>query len=282
MNSVKTVGLLTLLTVLLMYIGRLIGGPSGMMMAFMFAIVMNFVSYWYSDKIVLAMYKAQEIDPSSQPELYEMVERLAKNAGIPTPRLFYIPEEQPNAFATGRNPDHAVVAVTAGILRALNKQELEGVLAHELSHVKNRDILIGSMVATVVSAISMIASMARWASFFGGSRNDRENSGGVLGQLVLMILAPIMAMLIQMAISRTREYMADASGGVISGDPLALASALKKISEASRRVPMMSATPATAHMFIVNNLSGGFSSLFSTHPPMEERVRRLEEQARRA
>jgi len=278
-NNIKTVLLLSALTVLIMLVGRFLGGQQGMVIAFGLAILMNFGSYWFSDKIVLAMYRAQEISPQEMPWIHQMVGELASYAGLPKPRIYQIPDDSPNAFATGRNPDHAVVAVTEGILRIMNREELKGVLAHELSHIKNRDILIGSIAATMAGAIMMLANMARFAAFFGGGRSDEEDSGGgIVALIVMSIIAPLAAMLIQMAISRSREYMADASGARIAGNPLGLAHALGKLSKAAERVPMEDPKPATAHMFIMNPLSGGgLLSLFSTHPPVEERIQRLQE-----
>jgi heat shock protein HtpX len=273
----KTFLLMGLLTVLLVVIGRVIGGQSGMMIAFLFAVVMNFASYWFSDKIVLGMYRAQPIAESDNPRLYQMVGELAGRAGLPMPKVYIIPQEQPNAFATGRDPQHAAVAVTDGILRTLSADELRGVLAHELAHVKHRDILVGTIAATIAGAISMLANMAQWAMIFGGGRSSSDDEGGspVTG-IVMMIVAPIAAMMIQMAISRSREYAADEGGAQIAGNPLSLASALRKLSLKSEQIPM-AANPATAHMFIVSPLhGGGLMKLFSTHPPMEERIARLE------
>jgi heat shock protein HtpX len=239
---------------------------------------MNLGSYWFSDKIVLGMYRAQEISPQENPGIHQIMAELAQNAGIPKPRVYLIEDDSPNAFATGRNPQHAVVAVTTGVMRILSREELRGVLAHELGHVKNRDILIGSIAATMAGAIMMIANMARFAAIFGGSRGNDEKGGGggIIGMLVLTIVAPLAAMLIQMAISRSREYLADASGAQFSHNPLSLASALDKLQRASQQIPMADAKPATAHMFIVNPLSGrSLMNLFSTHPPIEERIARL-------
>jgi heat shock protein HtpX len=237
---------------------------------------MNFFSYWYSDKMVLKMYRAQEVSATQSPELHEMVARLSRNAGLPMPRVYVIPQDTPNAFATGRNPEHAVVAVTRGLLKLMDTREVEGVLAHELGHVKNRDILIGTVAATMAGAVMMLASMARWSAIFGGgSHSDEEGGLGGIGLIVMSILAPLGAMIIQMAISRSREYLADATGAAIAGRPDGLASALEKLGAYSRRIPM-EANPSTAHMFIVNPLAGGsFRNLFSTHPPIEERVARL-------
>jgi heat shock protein HtpX len=276
-NQFKTTVLLAALTVLIVLIGRTFGGNQGMMIAFVFAMLMNFGSYWFSDKIVLAMYRAKELTPSEAPEIHQMVAELAQNAGLPKPRIYLIPSETPNAFATGRNPEHAVVAVTQGIVRLLQPDELKGVLAHELGHVRNRDILIGSIAATLAGVVMMLASMARFAAIFGmGSSDDDRGGGNIFGLILMSILAPFAAMLIQMAISRSREYLADETGARLAGNPNSLASALEKLAYASKRIPMQEAKPATAHMFIVNPLSGGgFAGWFSTHPPMEERVRRL-------
>ena len=275
MNTLKTAFFLTLLTLLLIFIGRILGGNSGMVIALIFAAVLNLGSYWFSDKIVLGIYRAQKIEEGDNPGLYRIIRRIASQAGLPMPKVYIIPTDSPNAFATGRNPEHSAVAVTSGILRILSEEELEGVISHEMSHIKNRDILISSIVATVAGAISMLAQMAQFAAIFGGGR-DEENRGGGLGLLFMAIIAPIAALLIQLAISRSREYQADESGAKISHKPLALAGALKKLSYASQRIPM-EANPSTAHLFIVNPLTGkGLASLFSTHPPLEERISRLE------
>jgi heat shock protein HtpX len=277
-NTMKTTFLLALMTVLIILIGRALGGQQGMVLAFVLAGVMNLGSYWFSDKIVLRMYNAQEISPQEHPGIHQIVAELAQNAGIPKPRVYIIEDDSPNAFATGRNPQHAVVAVTTGVMRILSREELRGVLAHELGHVKNRDILIGSIAATMAGAIMMIANMARFAAIFGGGRSSDEEGrgGGIIGMLVLTIVAPLAAMLIQMAISRSREFLADASGAQLSHNPLSLASALEKLQRASQQIPMADAKPATAHMFIVNPLSGrSLMNLFSTHPPIEERIARL-------
>jgi heat shock protein HtpX len=276
MNSIKTVFLLGALTGLLMLIGGWFGGQHGVVIAFFFAVVMNFGSYWFSDKIVLAMYRAKAVSESEAPELYTMVRNLALRGSMPMPRVYIIPEETPNAFATGRNEQHAVVAVTEGILRILSRDELEGVLAHELTHIRNRDILIGSIAATLAGAIVMLAHMAQWAAMFGGgSRDDNEGGNNIVGLIVMAILAPIAATLIQMAISRSREFLADEGGAKISGKPYGLAGALEKLSQASKAIPM-DANPSTAHMFIVNPLTGrSLMNLFSTHPPIEERIARL-------
>ena len=280
MNHVKTTLLLSLLTVLLVFMGGAIGGKGGMLIAFVMAAVMNFGSYWFSDKIVLRMYGAQEITRNENPTFYGMVERLAQRAGLPMPKVYIIPDQSPNAFATGRNPQHAAVAATEGIMRILTPEELEGVMAHELGHVKNRDILISTIAATFAGAISMIGSMLQWGAMLGAGRGDDEEGsgiGGLVGSLAMAILAPLAAMLIQMAVSRSREYLADATGAQICGRPQALASALAKLQNGSRMLPMQEARPATAHMFIVNPLTGGsLLSLFSTHPPMEERIARLQ------
>jgi heat shock protein HtpX len=276
MNSLKTAVLLGLLTGLLVLIGGYVGGQNGMLIAFLFAMGMNFFSYWFSDKIVLRMYRAQEVTPQQAPELHRLVQDLAMKAGLPMPRVYIIPGDTPNAFATGRNEKHAVVAVTEGILRILSREELEGVISHELTHIKNRDILIGSVAATIAGAITMLANMAQWAAIFGGARgDDDEGGGGMIGMLAMAILAPFAAMLIQMAISRSREYLADDGGARVSGKPWALASALEKLQAASQAIPM-NANPSTAHIFTVSPLSGrSFASLFSTHPPIEERIARL-------
>ena len=274
-NMVKTTLFLGLLTGLFIAVGGLLGGRSGMMMAFVFALIMNFVSYWFSDKIVLKMYGAQPIGEAEAPVVHRIVRSLATRAGIPMPKLYLIPSESPNAFATGRNPQHAAVAVTHGIMRIMDETELEGVLAHELSHVLNRDILISTVAATVAGAISMLANMAQWGLMFGGSRDDEGRGTNPIALLLTVILAPLAAMLIQMAVSRSREYQADASGAQLTRNPNGLASALTKLGQASRIVPM-DANPATAHLFIVNPLSGrALSSLFATHPPLEERIARL-------
>lgn len=276
-SRIKTTLLLAALTVLIVWIGKLIGGQTGMAIAFIFAFIMNVGSYWFSDKIVLAMYGAQPIEEHENPELYRIVRELAVEARIPMPRVYMVPQETPNAFATGRNPEHAVVAVTAGIMRILTPAELKGVLAHELGHVKNRDILISSIAATLAGAIMLLANMAQWAALFGGFRgsDDEDRGGGILGLIVTVILAPIAATLIQLAISRSREYLADETGAHLAHNPEGLARALEKLQIASERIPM-DASPSTAHMFIVNPLSGKrLAGLFSTHPPIEERVRRL-------
>ncbi|MGD8776966.1 MAG: zinc metalloprotease HtpX, partial [Syntrophobacterales bacterium] len=276
-NQLRTTVLLAALTVLIVLFGRMFGGNQGMVIAFVFALIMNFGSYWFSDKIVLAMYRAKELTPSEAPKIHQLVAELAQRGGIPKPRIYLIPSETPNAFATGRNPENAVVAVTQGIVRLLNDDELKGVLAHELGHVKNRDILIGSIAATLAGVVMMLATMARWGALLGfGGGNDDEGGGNILVLIIMSIVAPLAAVLIQMAISRSREYLADETGARLAQDPRSLASALEKLATASKRIPMKEAKPATAHMFIVNPLSGGgFASWFSTHPPVEERVSRL-------
>ena len=277
-NTLKTGLLLAVLTALFLLIGDAVGGQSGMVMAFGLAVVMNVGAYWFSDKIVLRMYGAREVTEAEAPELHGVVRRLSLAAGVPMPKVYVIPTDSPNAFATGRNPEHAAVAATEGILRLLSADELEGVLAHELAHVKNRDILIGTVVATLAGAVMMLARFAQFAAISGGGSRDRDDDGGgggIFGLLFMAIVAPIGAMLVQMAVSRSREYVADETGAKICGKPLSLARALEKISGINREVPM-DATPATAHMFIVSPLTGGgLLSLFSTHPPVEKRVERL-------
>lgn len=282
-SQLKTALLLGLLTVLICIVGQALGGRSGLVVAFGLALAMNLGSYWFSDKIVLSMYSARELSPADAPGLHAMVEELARNGGIPKPRVMLIPQDAPNAFATGRNPEHGVVAVTQGIMRLLSPEELRGVLAHELGHIKNRDILVQSIAAVLGGAVMMMANMLQWASIFGGARGEDEEGGGmgVLGGLLMAILAPIAASLIQMAISRSREYLADATGAELSGAPLALAGALGKLDDYSRQIPM-NANPATENMFIVNPFAGmSMASLFSTHPPTEERIRRLRAMAGR-
>ena len=275
-NQVRTTILLAVMTALILWIGQIMGGRQGMTIALLLAAGMNFFSYWYSDKIVLKMYRAQEVDRTQAPELYEIVQTLSGKAGLPMPKLFVVPSEAPNAFATGRNPEHAVVAVTQGLLKIMDRDEVSGVLAHELAHVKNRDILVGSIAATMAGAIMVLASMARWSAIFGwGGRSDDEGGGGVIGLIAMSILAPLAAMIIQMAISRSREYLADSSGSRFAGSSEGLARALEKLGRFSKKLPMH-ANPSTAHMFIVNPLSGkSLMSLFSTHPPLEERIARL-------
>jgi len=275
-NLLKTGLLLGVLTALLVLAGQAIAGERGMIIAFIFAAIMNFVSYWFSDKLVLAMYGAQPVDETQAPRLHAIVRRLATRAQIPMPRIYIIPSDTPNAFATGRNPQHAAVAVTEGITRILDEDELEGVLAHELSHVTNRDVLISTIAATLAGAITYLAHMAQWAAIFGGrSRDDEEGGSNPLVMILFAILAPIAAMLVQFAVSRSREFQADASGARLAGRTYGLAKALEKIEVASRVEPLP-ANPATAHLFIVNPLTGqSFARLFSTHPPTEERIARL-------
>jgi heat shock protein HtpX len=282
MNTLKTTFLMALLTVLLVTLGGALGGQGGMGIALVMAAGMNFFSYWFSDKMVLSMYGAQEISESDNPRYYGIVRRLALRAGLPMPKVYLIDTETPNAFATGRNPEHAAVAATTGILRILTEDELAGVMAHELAHVKNRDILIQTIAATFAGAITYLAHMAQFAALFGGGRSsdDNEGGGGIIGMILMAILAPIAAMLVQMAISRSREFGADAGGASISGGPLSLANALQKLEMGNQQIPM-DANAATAHMFIVSPLTGGgMMSLFSTHPPMAERVARLQEMSR--
>ena len=285
MNGFRTTILLAVLTALVVWIGHMFGGPNGAVLALVLAGGMNFFSYWFSDKIVLKMYGAQEVTATEDPELHGIVRDLATRAGLPMPKVYVIPEEAPNAFATGRNPEHAAVAVTQGIRRILNKRELAGVLGHELSHVKHRDILISSIAATLAGAISYLAHMAQWAAIFGGGSRDREEGGSnIFGLLFMIIVAPLAAMLIQMAVSRSREYMADEGGAKVTGDPLALASALRKLHMGAQNIPLQvsnATANSTAHMFIVNPLTGGgLANLFSTHPAMEERIARLEAMAK--
>jgi heat shock protein HtpX len=276
MNTLRTVFLMTLMMVLFIIVGYFLGGTSGMTIAFIFALIMNFGSYWFSAKIVLAMYRAKEVTRESAPKFYNMVEQLAKNANLPMPKVYIINDPTPNAFATGRNPKNAAVAATTGILQGLNNEELAGVMAHELAHVKNMDILTGTIAATLVGTITFVAHMAGWAMMFG--RGGSRDAASGITSLVLLIVAPIAATLIQMAISRSREFAADADGAKICGSPLSLASALNKISRANQIKPVDHVSPASAHMFIVNPLSGGgVAKLFSTHPPIEERVKRLQE-----
>ncbi|HEV8662687.1 MAG TPA: zinc metalloprotease HtpX [Candidatus Methylomirabilis sp.] len=273
-NTFKTAVLLGALTGLVVVFGNYFGGQQGMVIAFAFALLMNFGAYWFSDRIVLAMYGAKAVGEAEAPELVAMVRGLAQRARLPMPRVYIIPGPSPNAFATGRSPRHAAVAVTEGILRLMDREELEGVLAHELAHVRNRDTLISTIAATLAGVIMMLAHMARWAAFFGGGRDD-DNRGGVVGLVFMAVLAPIAAFLIQLAISRAREYLADATAAQITKKPGALASALERLQHAAQRLPLQ-ANPATAHLFIVNPLSGrSFASWFSTHPPVEERVARL-------
>jgi len=275
MNGMKTTFLMAMMMVLFIIVGSLIGGQSGMVIAFIISLALNFGSYWFSDKIVLKMYKAKQVTKEQVPELYNMVEDLSQRADLPMPKVYIMENPTPNAFATGRNPDNGAVAVTTGIMRILNRDELEGVIAHELAHIKNRDILVSTIAATLVGTITFIARMAGWAALFGG-RDDRD--GSIIADLALMILAPLVAVLIQLAISRSREFGADAGGAEISGKPLALASALGKLNSANKQLPMKNADTASAHMFIVNPLKGtGLAKLFSTHPASEERIKRLQE-----
>ncbi len=275
-NIFKTGLLLAVLTAMLVVLGGAIGGRQGMLIAFFVAIAMNVFSYWFSDRIVLAMYQAQPVSEAQAPQLYAIVRRLATRAGIPVPPIYMIPSDSPNAFATGRNPEHAAVAVTEGIMRILDEEELEGVLAHELSHVKNRDVLISTIAATLAGAITYLAHMAQWAAMFGGSRRDDDEGGmNPIAAIAMAILAPIAAMLVQMAVSRAREYQADATGAHLAGKTWGLAKALEKLQMAQEAAPM-DANPSTAHLFIVNPLSGqSFATLFSTHPPLEDRIARL-------
>jgi len=279
MNTLKTMVLMVSLSLILVAIGSVLGGKSGMTFALIMACGMNFFAYWFSDKIVLKMYRAREVNEAEATDLFAIVRKLAVGAGLPLPRVYIIDEAQPNAFATGRNPEHGAVAVTTGIMRILTREELEGVIAHELAHIKHRDILVGTVAATIAAAISYVAQMAQWAMIFGGRSSDDEEGGSPVAAIVMMIVGPIAALLVQMAISRSREYGADQYGAKISGNPLYLAGALRKLHAASQQIPL-AATPATAHMFIVNPLSGkGIVKLFSTHPPVEERIARLEKMA---
>jgi len=276
MNNIKTLFLLVTLTLILVWAGGALGGKQGMTMALIFALAMNFFAYWFSDKIVLRMYGAKQVSEAEAPELYGIVRRLAQKAEMPMPKVYMIDADQPNAFATGRNPRHAAVAVTTGIMRILSNEELQGVIGHELSHVRHRDILVSTIAATIAGAISYLAQMAQWAMIFGGHRGDNEEGGSPIAALVMMIVGPIAALIVQMAISRSREYAADEGGARLAGNPRYLAGALRKLYMASQKIPMH-ANPATSHMFIVNPLSGGgLLKLFSTHPPIEERIARLE------
>lgn len=279
MNRTKTFLLLAALTALLLFIGQALGGRAGLMFAFVFAAAMNLGAYWFSDKIVLRMYRAQEIGPGESPELFGMVQNLVTKAGLPMPKVYIIPEDSPNAFATGRNPQHSAVAVTQGLLRLLRRDELEGVIAHELAHIQNRDTLIMAVAATIAGALGHMAQMAMWSAMLGRGHNsdDEESPGGAIGLLAGMIIAPIAATLIQMAISRTREFVADETAARITAQPMSLGSALRKIEHWSRQAPMNHSNPATAHLFIINPLhGGGLTKLFSTHPPTAERIARLE------
>jgi heat shock protein HtpX len=281
MNTLKTGFLMTLLTVLFILVGQAVGGQNGAVFAFILAAAMNFGAYWFSDRIVLAMYRAREVSEADAPQLYAMVRELTQRGGLPMPRVYVIPSEAPNAFATGRNPQNAAVAVTEGIMRLLSPEELMGVIGHELAHIRNRDILIGTIAATFAGAITILASIARWGAIFGMGRDDDEGGGGnILFVILFSMVASFAAMLIQMAISRSREYMADEAGARLVGEPRYLARALEKLHVGVARIPM-EANPATAHMFIVNPLrGGGMMSLFSTHPPIEKRIERLLAMAR--
>jgi heat shock protein HtpX len=276
MNNIKTLFLLVTLTLVLVWAGGALGGKQGMTIALIFALGMNFISYWFSDKIVLRMYGAKQVTEAEAPDLYSIVRSLVQKAGMPMPKVYMMDQEQPNAFATGRNPNHAAVAVTTGIMRILTREELQGVIGHELSHIKNRDILISTIAATIAGAISYLAQMAQWAMIFGGHRGDDDEGGSPIAAFVMMIVGPIAALIIQMAISRSREYAADSGGAQIAGNPRYLAGALRKLHMAAQKIPMHS-NPAMSHMFIVNPFSGGgIVKLFSTHPPIEERISRLE------
>ncbi|HVN47879.1 MAG TPA: zinc metalloprotease HtpX [Bacteroidota bacterium] len=278
-NSIKTVMLIALMMGLLLFLGQAIGGEQGLMFAFIFSLLMNFGMYWFSDKIVLMSYGAKEVAEAEAPRLYRIVRQLASQAQLPMPKVYILPGATPNAFATGRNPEHAAVAATEGILQVLSDDELEGVIGHELAHVKHRDILISTLVAALAGTITFVARMAMYAEIFGGGRRDSKNSNP-LGEIAMIILAPIAALLIQMAVSRSREFAADEGGSRISGKPLSLANALRKLERGAELVPMQNAGTATAHMFIVNPLTGGgVMKLFSTHPPTEERIARLEQLA---
>jgi heat shock protein HtpX len=276
MNTLKTVFLMTMMMVLFLLVGYLLGGNTGLTIAFFFSLIMNFGSYWFSDKMVLSMYRAKQVTEETSPRLFSIVKQLSQRASLPMPKVYIIEDQTPNAFATGRGPEHAAVAATTGILNILSDEELMGVLGHELAHVKHRDILTGTIVATFVGTITYLAQIAGWAAMFGGyGRSDNERGGG-LSSLFLIILAPIAAVLVQLAISRSREFAADEGGSKISGKPLALASALRKLSEANKVKPVNRVSTATAHMFIVNPLKGGgLAKLFSTHPSTEERIERL-------
>ena len=279
-SQIKTLVLMAALSAVLIFMGGALGGQQGILIALVFALIMNVGSYWYSDKIVLSMYRAQELSPADAPVVHQIVDELARNAGIPKPRLFIVPQEAPNAFATGRDPQHGVIAVTQGIMRLLPPEQLRGVLAHEMAHIANRDILVQSVAGVIASAITAIANMLQFAMIFGGNRDEEGNGTNPLAAIAMMILGPLAASLIQMAISRRREYMADAAGASYCKDPMALAMALNNLDAYSRHIPMQ-ANPATENMFIVNPLSGdSMRKLFSTHPPMEERIANLQEMAR--
>jgi heat shock protein HtpX len=282
MNQAKTFFLMVILTIILVALGSLIGGKNGAVLAFAVALIMNLVTYWFSDRIVLAMYRAKEVSEAEAPELYSVVASLSQRASIPMPRVYMIENDSPNAFATGRDPRHGVVAVTTGLLRILDRQELEGVLGHELSHIRHRDILISTVAAALAGAITMLASWARWSLFFGGRDGDDEGAGNIVSVIIFSMVAAFAAVLIQLAISRSREYLADEGGAELTGNPLFLAKALRRLEQGVSRSPMEDANPSTAHMFIVNPFSAkGVLALFSTHPPMEERIRRLEDMAHR-
>lgn len=280
MNYMKTTLLLGILTALLVLFGQFIGGSHGAMTFLVIAAIMNFVTYWFSDKIVLMMYRAKQVDQQAAPRLHAIVQRLAEKANLPMPKVYIVENPTPNAFATGRNPSHASVAATTGILSILTDDELEGVMAHELSHVKNRDILISSIAATIAGAITMIANVVQWGAMFGGGSRDDDDRGNMVVAILMAVLAPIAAMIIQMAISRSREYAADYAGARLCKKPLSLASALGRLDQTIKAIPMQGGSPSTAHLFIVNPFRGGFAGLFSTHPPMEERIRRLEQLSR--
>lgn len=283
MNQAKTFFLMVVLTIIFVAIGSMIGGRSGAYVAFLIAAVMNFASYWFCDRIVLAMYRAKQVSESEAPQLYAIVSSLAQKASIPMPKVYIIENDSPNAFATGRDPSHGVVAATTGILKILSRDELEGVLAHEISHIKHRDILIQSVAATLAGAITMLGNIARFAAFFGGSSSDDDEGGGnIVSVIIFSIIAAFAAMLIQLAISRSREYLADDGGARLSGNPMFLSGALRKLHAGVARTPMSDAHPSTAPLFIVNPFSAkGVMSLFSTHPPIEERIKRLEDMAHR-
>jgi heat shock protein HtpX len=274
-NTMKTFILMAALTALFMFAGQALGGQSGMGFALIMALGMNFFAYWYSDRLALTMSRAREVSYDQAPQLHAMIERLARNAGLPKPKVYVMPGQTPNAFATGRNPEHAALAVTEGLLQLLQQDELEGVIGHELGHIKNRDILISSMAAVMAGAISYLATMAQWTMIFGGGGNDDKGRSNLVAMLVMMIVAPLAAVIIQMAISRSREYLADGTGAKICGHPISLANALQRLEQYNRSVPMK-VNPATAQMYIVNPLAGGaMASLFSTHPPIQERIKRL-------
>jgi heat shock protein HtpX len=275
MNNIKTTVLMVALTLMLVLVGALLGGKNGMTIALIIAFAMNFISYWFSDKIVLKMYRAKQITEAESPGIFATVKKLAQKADIPMPKVYIMEQEQPNAFATGRNPEHGSIALTTGIMRIMTDKEFEGVIAHELAHIKNRDMLVGTIAATIAGAISYLAQIAQWGMLFGGRDSENDKGGSTIAAIVMMIVGPIAALLVQMAISRSREYGADAGSAKITGNADGLTGALKKLQTASKQIPMK-ANPATSHMFIVNPLSGGgIIKLFSTHPPIEERVKRL-------